>query len=342
MYTNNTNIPLPFAVWLAADHGYDLRFDPKTASATEILRPMRSIILSRELAQAEAEKLEADFSVTGDLTVTRDIADKAAAALGTAVHTAVEIAWREHFRLALFNLDYPIDIINNIRINPATTYTKKAAPEHINMYFERRSSKQIEGFTLSGKFDLVMEDGVRDIKTTKAYTYIAGSNDKKYIQQGSIYRWLNQDIITSDIMHVDYYFTDWSPIGLQKDPKNYPPQRMLSKPFNLMTLDNTEEFIRSKLRTIKSLTGKPQSELPRCTPEELWQNPAKWEYWSKATNKQCSKLHDTEAEAIQMIMDKGVGFTTKREFQPTFCLYCDASSICKQAQGYVAEGLLTL
>ena len=34
MYTNNSEIPLPFAVWLAADHGYDLVFDPMTGGGT--------------------------------------------------------------------------------------------------------------------------------------------------------------------------------------------------------------------------------------------------------------------------------------------------------------------
>ena len=335
MYTNTSNIPLPFAVWLAADHGYDLTYDPAVASATEILRPMRSIILSRELAAIDA-------AIAGDEPVTRDIEDKAAAALGTAVHTAIELAWTQHYELAMQNLGYPQHLINRIYINPTPSDITINPSDQLNMYFERRSSKEIEGFTLSGKFDLVMEGGVRDIKTTKAYTYMKGTQDKKYMQQGSIYRWLNQDIITSDTMHVDYYFTDWSPVAYDKEKdKNYPPSRMLSKRFDLMTLDDTEQFIRSKLTTIKRLTGHSQTLLPRCTPEELWQNPAKYEYWSKATNTRCSKIHPTREDAEQMVREKGIGFVKERQFEPTFCKFCDARSICTQAAEFVQQGLLS-
>ena len=332
MYTNTSNIPLPFAIWLAADHGYDLKFDPTVASATEILRPMRSIILSRQLAAANA-------AIVTDEVVTRDINEKAAAALGTAVHTAVELAWTQHYKLAMTNLGYPEDVINRVQINPGHIHPYS---NELNMYFEKRSEKTIEGFTLSGKFDLVMENTVHDIKTTKAYTYMKGTQNKKYALQGSIYRWLNPDIITEDTMIVDYYFTDWSPVAASKEKdKNYPPSRMLAKSFNLLTHGDTEQFIRTQLQEIKRLTNKPQNELPRCTPEELWQNPAKYEYWSKATNTRCSKIHDNPTDAAQMVIDKGTGFVTERQFEPTFCKFCDARSICTQAAEFVQQGLLT-
>jgi len=332
MYSNNTDIPLPYAVWLAADHGYDLRFNPNVVSATEILKPMRSIILSREIAAAKSAEL------TDEELVTRDIGEKAAAALGTAVHTAVELAWRKHYQLALTNLGYPESMIAKIVINPVVPDSK-----NINIYFEIRTAKQIEGFTFSGKFDLCLEGQIRDMKTTKVYTYINGSNNEKYAQQGSIYRWLNPEIVTNDRMIIDYYFTDWNPNPRisEEEKKKYPHNRMLAKPLDLMSLDTTEHFIRGKLLEIKLLTGKPQEELPRCTPTELWQNPAKWEYWSKAENKQCSKLLDSPTEAQAWLAEKGVGFIKERQFEPTFCNYCDAKLVCTQARGFIAEGLLT-
>jgi hypothetical protein len=326
MYTNDSNIPLPYAVWLAADHGYDLKFNPDVYSATEILRPMRSIILSREI-KAQAVDVE-----------TRDVADKAASSLGTAVHTAVEVAWKQHYVLAMTNLGYPESTINRIQINP-----DNPQPEDINMYFERRAQKEIDGSILSGKFDLVMDAQVRDIKTTKVYTYMKGSQDEKYMLQGSIYRWLNQDIIQNDHMIVDYYFTDWNPVyaaSKKEQAKNYPPNRMLEKKFELLSLADTETMIVNTIGEIKAYTGKPQADLPLCTPKELWQNPSKWEFWSKATNKQCSKLFDTQGEAMQMFNEKGGGgMVRERKFRPTFCLYCDARAVCQQAASMDAQGL---
>jgi hypothetical protein len=328
MYTNNSNIPLPFAIWLASDFGYDRKFHPDEVSATDILRPMRSLILSREIA---AEKSKEEI-------VTRDIEEKAASSLGTAVHTAVEFAWRYHLKLAMENLDYPQQQIEKMAINP-----ENPNPDDYNVYFEKRTSKKIEGFTFTGKFDMVMDGGVRDIKTTKAYTYMKGSQDEKYRKQGSIYRWLNPELITQDTIIVDYYFTDWNPVSYKREKdRNYPPSRMLAKPFKLLSLEETELFIRQQLTNVKYYTGKPQDELPLCTPEELWQNPAKWEYWSKDTNKQCSKLLPNEGEANAWLASKGVGFIRERQEEPTFCKFCDARSICKQAQGFVAAGILTL
>jgi hypothetical protein len=327
MYTNKSNIPLTFAIWLAADHGYDLRFHPDVLSATEILRPMRSIILSRQLA---AEKSK-------DEVATRDIEEKAAASLGTAVHTAVEYAWIEHYKLAMKNLDMPESVIKQVALNPTVAH-----PQHFNIYFERRTSKVIEGFTLSGKFDIAMNGTVHDIKTTKAYTYMKGTQNEKYRMQGSIYRWLNPEIITNDIMVVDYYFTDWNPVSAKKEKdKNYPSARMLEKKLPLESYDKTEDFIRLRLQEIRHYTGQDQEHLPRCTPDELWQNPSKWEYWSKPTNKQCSKLLDSKGEAEAWLASKGVGFIQERQFEPKFCNYCDARSICKQAQGFITAGLLT-
>jgi hypothetical protein len=328
MYTNKTNIPLPFAIWLAADQGYDLTFNPTVVTATEILRSMRSIILSRQLAAEKAK----------DEVVTRDIEEKAASSLGTAVHSSVEHAWRAHYQLAMKNLGYGSELIDKVAISP-----KKPKEGDLNIYFERRTSKQIEGFTLSGKFDMVMDGTVRDIKTTKAYTYMKGSQDNKYRMQGSIYRWLNPDIITNDTMMVDYYFTDWNPVTYKRDKeKNYPPARMLEKSFILLSAEDTEQFIRDRLQEIKHYTGRDQNQLPLCTPEELWQNPSQWEYWSKPTNQKCSKLFKTREEADTWLISKGVGFIQERQNEPTFCKYCDAQTICKQAQQYITAGILNL
>lgn len=328
MYTNNSNIPLPFAIWLASDFGYDRPFDPTELSVTEIIRPIRSIILSRQLAE---EKAKAEV-------ITRDIEDKAAAALGTAVHTAVEHGWVYHLSVGMENLGYPQKQIERVAINP-----KDPNPDDFNVYFEKRTRKQIKGFTLSGKFDVVMDGTVRDIKTTKAYTYMKGSQDEKYRLQGSMYRWLNPELITNDFMFVDYYFTDWSPVAYQKEKeKNYPPTRMLEKRFDLMSPEETQMYVEQRLDLIKQYTGVPQTALPRCTSEELWKPDSEWEYWTKATNKRCSNLLKTRGEAEALMASKGMGFLRERQQGPRFCKFCDASSICKQAQEYIAEGILTL
>ena len=251
MYRNDSNIPLTMAVWLAADHGYDLKYDPMVYSATDLLKPIRSLILSREIKNS-ALPVE-----------TTDLADLAPARLGTAVHTAVELAWRESYVEALTAMGFPDTMIERVRLNP--TDPQK---EHVNIYIEQRTTKQVGEFTISGKFDFVIDGRVRDVKTTKTYNWIHGGNNHKYMMQGSIYRWLNPEIILDDFMSVDYAFTDWTPLQAQAN-KDYPPSRILSKQLELLPFDVTETFVIEKLLEIKHLTGKPQCDMPECTPDDL-------------------------------------------------------------------------
>ena len=323
MYKNDSNIPLTMAVWLAADYGYDLKYDPMTYSATDLLKPIKSLILTREILN---QKLP---------TETMDIADQAPSRLGTAVHTAVELAWHENHVAALQALGYPDSMIERIRINPLSV-----EPGMINIYIEQRTAKVIGKFTVSGKFDFVIEGRVRDLKTTKTYNWIHGGNNHKYMMQGSIYRWLNPGIITDDWMSVDYAFTDWTPLQAQAN-KDYPPSRILSKDLELLPLQVTEDFVTEKLLEIQGLTGKPQSDMPDCTPDELWQMPTKYAFYRKASNKKATKLYDSLAEANQANADIGnTGAVVHRPSTPKFCTYCDASSICLQADAFRAAGLL--
>jgi len=77
MYTNNKDIPLALQVMLATDN-YEYNSDPKTISVTTILRPLRSLAL--EISQ-RSEPI-------------RDISMNIASAVGTAVHDALEAAWK--------------------------------------------------------------------------------------------------------------------------------------------------------------------------------------------------------------------------------------------------------
>ena len=323
MYKNASNIPLTMAVWLAADHGYDLTYDPMTYSATDLLKPIKSLLLSRDIKNNTLPTEEVE------------IADLAPSRLGTAVHTDVERAWIDNYGEALDALGYPKQMVDRIRINP-----KVADPKNINIYIEQRTLKQVGKYGVSGKFDFVIEGRVRDIKTTKTYNWIHGGNNHKYMMQGSIYRWLNPDIITDDFMSVDYAFTDWTPLQAQAN-KDYPPNRILSKDLELLPISVTEDFIKERLSLIDTLTGQIQTMMPECTPDELWQMPTKYAFYRKATNKKATKLFDSRAEADAANAAIGnSGVVVDRPSTPKFCTYCDASAICLQADAFRAAGLL--
>lgn len=326
LYTNYSNVSLPLAVWLAANDGYDLKPGKKVISATTLLKPIKSIVLGQQLLEDNAQGLV-------------DIQDLIPSRLGTAVHTAVEVAWVCHYRIAMRNMGMAEKAIEMIRINPKPPLEAGIYA----IYLEQRSQKQLLGYTLSGKFDIVENGRVKDVKTTGTYNWIHGGNDDKYIWQGSIYRWLNQDIITDDFLDVEMVFTDWSSLKALSD-KAYPQKRIMTRTLPLKSLEETEEFILAQLTKISNYMDKPEVELPDCTPEEVWQRPTTWAYYKNPQNLgRATRVFDNEYEATALqITNKGVGIVQKRPGEVKFCRYCPARPICHQAEGYQMQGLLEI
>jgi len=326
MYTNRGNISLIVAVWLAAEDTYDLVYHPNVFSVTEILKPLRSVVLTRQIAAAKGESAI-------------DIMDILPAQLGHAVHTAIEEAWLGNYKQAMKNMGIPDSVIDHVHLNAE----KEDDPDGIYIYMEKRTVKEINGVFLSGKFDVVDQGRVKDIKNTKTYNWIKGTNDEKYALQGSMYRWLNPDIIKDDNMDVEMIFNDWSQFKAMVD-KQYPQKAIMTRTLPLLDPGKTEAFIIQTIGKILKYADAKQSELPRCTPEELWMDPPKWAYYKDRTKTvRATKLFSTEEEAfIQKAKDGNTGMVVKREMKPKFCEYCAARGICLQADEYVKAGLLEL
>lgn len=323
MLTNYSNVPLPLAIWLATDN-YEHDPRPNAVSATGLMKPIKSIVLSAAVAQEQTSQ---------------DVIDLVPSRMGTAIHDAIEKAWLSpKLSDTCMMLGYPRKVVEKIRINPPRD---SFSEDDINIWMEQRSNREIDGFIISGTFDLVYEYGVEDYKSTGTYNWISGSNDKKYVIQGSIYRWLNQDIIRSDYMKINFIFTDWSALKAMAD-KSYPQKRVETRRYELMSLAETEEYLRSRIAELKQYMGKKEVDLPNCTPEELWQSPTTWAYYKNpnATTRATKVFKESASEAEQYRIDQGVGIVVPRPGQVKFCRYCSARPICKQAEGYVAAGLL--
>lgn len=326
-YTNDLKLGISVAVWLAHDE-YD--HDDTTISATKLMKPIKQLILSSRVPASGNASLP-------------DISGNIASHMGTAIHNGIEKAWTYNAYQSLIKLGYPQAIAERVMVNPTKdelTKDKKIIP----IYMERRSSKTIEGFTVSGKFDFVSEGKLEDFKSTGVYTYIHKTKDEDYRLQGSIYRWLNQDIITKPSMTIQYIFTDWKAFEYKQNPSNYPPSKMLGYPVKLMPIDETERYVRNKLIQIKDLSGKPESEMPSCTPKELWQKDPKWKYY-KNPNKmtRSTKNFNNSLAAHNRLADDGhVGKVVEIPGEVVACKFCDAFPVCTQKDGYLADGTLKL
>lgn len=318
-YTNNEQIPLALAVFLAQDN-YDHEED--VISATTLLKPVRQVVLSKRVPQEDGLV---------------DIAGLVASRMGSALHDAIERAWHGDVEQTLKSLGYPARVAKGVKVNPGADELDDCIP----VYMEQRAYRDIEGFRVSGKFDFIGEGSVQDFKSTSVYTYMNQTNADKYAMQGSIYRWLNPTLITEDFMFIHYLFTDWSG-AKAKSEQGYPRSRVMSQRFNLLTLDQTEQFIRSRLQLLKKYMEAPEESIPECSDEDLWRKEPVWKYY-KDPNKttRSTKNFTSKAEAFARFAEDGSSGAV-REVKGTVaaCKYCAAFPVCTQKDRLIADGSL--
>jgi len=322
-YTNKQNIPLSVALWLGFD-SYDLDNTPKTISATALIKPIRSIILQQQYPDA------------GKAT---DIMDLVPSRMGTAIHDAIESAWKsDKVPAILESLGYPKAIAEKTRVNPDTV-----DEDLHNFFVEQRVKKEIAGWVVSGKYDVIANGVMEDHKSTSVWGYILGGHDTDYIRQGSINRWLNPDKVTSDVMAINYIFTDYSKAEASRK-KDYPPHKVLQKKLPLMSFDETEKWIGSRLNEVDDYLQAEQSEMPECTYEELWQKPTLYKYYSNpAKLTRSTKNFDDSHEANQRLMEDGnKGIIITVPGQVKRCEYCNVVEVCDQAKALIQKGLVIL
>ena len=321
--TNNTNIPLPLAVWLVSDN-YDYVTDPKYISATTLLKPIKQIILSRRVNGA---------------ILSCDVEDFISRSMGTALHDSIEKAWNNNYRKSLESLGYSTNLINRILVNP-TQEEVLNANNPIPIYLEQRAIKELNGWKIGGKFDMVAEGVVNDYKSTSVYSWIHDNKTRDYQLQGSIYRWLNPDKITEDYIRINFIFTDWQKVNALSDP-NYPKSRLQYKDIPLFSLEETEKYLSNKLAQLDKYMEAPEMQIPECTEEELWRTPGKYKYFSNPSKTlgRSTKNFDNQAEANKYwkVDKKGKGIVIYAPGEVRRCQYCSAASICKQRLNYFKE-----
>lgn len=184
---------------------------------------------------------------------------------------------------------------------------------------------------------MVLNGELIDNKSTSVVTYMMNRNDLNYQLQGSIYKWLNPDKITSDTITINYIFTDWS--RLQSNLKSdYPQSRLLEKKIPLLSLKETEEFISNKLNQIKTYLDEPEELIPECNDEELWKDNTIYKYYKNPSNMTRSTKNFTKLnEALAHQSIQGVGIVVPVEGKVKRCKYCPCASICQQRLRYNIE-----
>lgn len=316
VYTNNKGIELPLAVWLVSDSYDGYSPDPYTVSVTTLLKGIRQIVLTirQKLNTQSVNQI--------------DLSDLVRSRLGTSVHDSLEKVWTDKNNLlsALSKLGYSDETIAKVKINPT-----HLNPDDIPVYVEQRNRKSVGKWVVSGKYDMVLNHQVHDLKTTSTYSWIKGNNDTKYSIQGSIYRWLNPEIIKHDDIAIHFVFTDYKVVEAYKE--NYPDNIIKTKNIPLMSLDETENFIKHKLAEIEANLETPESLLPVCSDEDLWRDPPVFKYYKKGVvAARSTRTFDTMDEAIaQKLADGGFGLVVESKGKAKACKWCSAAALCSHA-----------
>ena len=166
-FTNVNNISVPMAVFLAND-SYDYDDRTNVISVTSLMKSVRQIVLGSRIKPSDNPI---------------DISSLLASRLGTAIHDAIESAWVNNYKNSLAALGYPQKVIDRVQINPEPSELTNGS---LPVYLEKRSEKQIGKWIVSGKFDMIFNGMVQDVKSTGTFTFTNKSNDLKYILQLSL------------------------------------------------------------------------------------------------------------------------------------------------------------
>lgn len=315
-YTNQANLALSVAVFLATD---DYDHEDHTISATSFLKSTRQLILSQRVPE--------ELSLV-------DLTGLVNSRIGSAVHNGIEQAWLNNPKAALKALGHPQAVIDKIKVNPDPATIEE---DDIPIYLEQRAYREIDGYTVSGKFDFVDDGRVEDFKNTGTFAYTSSSKDEDYIIQGSIYRWLNPEIITDDYMAIHFIFKDWMAARARTDP-NYPQSPIATKKYPLMLLSETENFIRNKLRELEKYKDSPEKDIPLCSDKDLWRTEPVFKYYKNPDAKRATKNYDNLQDANNHRAREGKGVVVEVPGEVKACRYCNAYPICTQKDDLIADG----
>ena len=182
------------------------------------------------------------------------------------------------------------------------------------------------------EYDLVINGLLSDYKSTTVYGM--GRSKKDHILQGSIYRWLNPELIKEDYIEIIYILTDWSNKSYDKD---YPKDIINPVYYELMSLEDIEMYIRTKLNDIKKYWDSPYDELPLCNQEEMWQGDPTYKYYKNPNNlTRSTKNFSNYYEAYARLQKDGnIGTIITHKAKAYKCQFCSGLPLCTQGKANV-------
>ena len=231
------------------------------------------------------------------------------------------------------------DMIWSIFGSAVHNVLEKGADEH--NIVEQRMFAQLDGWHISGAIDLQVIDSdgihIKDYKTTSTWAVM---NDKpEWEQQLNIYAWLvykNKQVPIKSLQIVAI-LKDWSKREAERKPE-YPQKNVTVVDIPLWTFEQQEEFIKDRIHKhgAAELAMETDTDLPDCTPEEMWEKPKTWAV-IKVNGVRAKSVHNDADEAEEALKQAGKDYVIQeRPGERTRCKdYCLVNRWCKQYKDYM-------
>ncbi len=209
-----------------------------------------------------------------------------------------------------------------------------------NHRVEERLHAEVDGWKISGAIDLqiINEAGIdiRDYKTTSAWAVM---NEKiEWEHQLNIYAWLVETVKKTPVTSVGIVaiIRDWN----RRDAANregYPEAPIKEIPIKLWPMEERLAFIRSRINEHSAceFAMETDSDLPPCTPDEMWEKPTMWAV-KKTGGVRAKSVHESESEASAALEKAGKGYEIEvRPGSRTRCeTFCPVNHRCQQWREY--------
>jgi len=206
------------------------------------------------------------------------------------------------------------------------TILERAYNGNPDVRVEERLFTSVNGWTVSGQFDVIERDTLCDFKVTSVWS-VKGDTKVEWEQQLNLLRLLAiRNGISVEKLRIIAILRDWQKSRSRE--MDYPSAQVVPVDIPVWSIEQAEAFLLE--RVIAHQSKNP----PPCTPEERWATPDKWALM-KAGRKTAVKLFDAESEARIALVVSGKDHSLVHR-TGTFrrCAeYCSVSHACKQYQG---------
>ena len=193
----------------------------------------------------------------------------------------------------------------------------------------KRVVKEINGMNVTGKCDVISDEGIDDFKVTSVWTVLFNSSLDSWTKQLNIYSWL-YDIRKK--LRVIAIMRDWQTSKAKFDNSgNYPKIPIAIVPIKLWTPEEQLKYVKERLQLHTEVVSMSDEELPLCSPEERWRNDTTYAIMKKGAKKAlkvCNTLPEAE-KYLSCYKDPSVCEVILREGEDKKCVgYCGVCKFC--------------